>query len=212
MSNYGLRGRPWSGRKTAWEPAARSSISRASRRINFPRARGIAIYLLNLINFQSVIDKGVSTRLPCYIKVGNDAARNTRISLKSDRGSPTNRPTWKLTATRSPRNFFPTSDVTMRNWGHSLRCVGTAANKISEVNQIGKETIRSPIPALTRDILINERHDCSWLLNYHTSICNTFPIRKIINNRMRRVKMSREELSQPVPTKFLCIKCIIYYL
>lgn len=65
--------------------------------------------------------------------------------------------TWKLTATRLPRNFFPTSNVTIRNSGHSLGCVGIAANKISEVNQIGKKTIRSPIP----HILINKRQDCS---------------------------------------------------
>lgn len=110
-------------------------------------------------------------------------------SLKSNCNSPTNSPTWKLTATRSPRNFFPTNNVTMWNWGHSLRCVGITTNKISEVNQIGKKTIRSPIPTLTRDI--HKRTTRLQLipeLSYiHMGI--VFSIWKIIN-RMRRVKMS----------------------
>lgn len=63
------------------------------------------------------------------------------------------------------RNFFLTNNATMQKWGHSPCCVGMMANKISEVNQIGKKTIRSSIPPLTHDILTNARHDWSQLID-----------------------------------------------
>jgi len=200
-------GWPWSGRKTVWEPAARSSINQVvPLTTDWFSTRVWARFniILNLINFKSVV-KGVVT---FYRPTSNweMIPAGIKILLKSKRNSSTNSQTWKLTVTRSPRNFFPTSTVIMQNWGHSLRCVGIAANKISEVNQIGKKTIRSPIPALTCDILINERHDCSWLLPLlpYIHMYRLSLIWKIINHRMRRAKTSQRIISSSMSTKFLC--------